>query len=88
MLLLSLYLPIIILLLFFKHKRNIPFPFPNLVRTDHPENTKKGGVCIHYKESLPVRVINLPYFKEVLLLEISFNKKFDSICNLSFPKSK
>ena len=29
----------------------------NLVRIDHPDNTKQGGVCIYYKESLPVRVI-------------------------------
>ena len=47
----------------------------NLVRADHPDNTKRGGICIYYKESLPVRVINLPYFKEALLLEMSFNKK-------------
>ena len=47
----------------------------NLVRADHPDNTKRGRVCIYYKESLPVRVKNLPYFKEALLLEISFNKK-------------
>ena len=47
----------------------------NLVRADHPENTKRGGVCIYYKESLPVRVINLPYFKEALLLEMSFKKR-------------
>ena len=46
----------------------------NLVCADHPDNTKRGGVCIYYKESLPVRVINLPYFKEALLLEMSFNK--------------
>ena len=26
----------------------------NLVFTDHPHNTQKGGVCIYYKESLPV----------------------------------
>ena len=57
----------------------------NLVRTDHPDNTKRGGVCIYYKESLPVQVINLPYFKEALLLEMSLNKK-----NVSkiVPKSK
>ena len=47
----------------------------DLVRADHPDNTKRGGVCIYYKESLPVRVTNLPYFKEALLLEMSFNKK-------------
>ena len=45
----------------------------NLVRTDHLDNTKRGGVCIYYKESLPVRVINLPYFKEALVLDMSFN---------------
>ena len=41
----------------------------NLVHTDHPDNTRRGGVCIYYKESLPVGVINLPYYKEALLLE-------------------
>ena len=25
----------------------------NLLRADHPSNTKRGGVCIYYKESLP-----------------------------------
>ena len=29
-----------------------------LVRSDHPDNIKRGGVCIYYKESIPVRVIN------------------------------
>ena len=42
-----------------------------LVRADHPNNVKRGGVCIYYKESLPVRVINLPYFQETLLLELN-----------------
>ena len=32
-----------------------------LVRADHPNNVKRGGVCIYYKESIPVRVINLLY---------------------------
>ena len=46
-----------------------------LVRSDHPDNIKRGRVCIYYKESLPVRVINLPFFKEALLLEMCYNKK-------------
>ena len=46
-----------------------------LIRADHPDNSKRGGVCIYYKESLPVRVISLPYFKEALLLEMSNNNK-------------
>ena len=32
-----------------------------LVRADQPNNVKRGGVSIYYEESLPVRVINLPY---------------------------
>ena len=33
----------------------------NLVREDHPSNSKLGGVCICYKSSLPFRVINVRY---------------------------
>ena len=47
----------------------------NLVRANHPNNIKRGGVCIYYKESLTVRVISLPYFKEALLLEMTDNNK-------------
>ena len=47
----------------------------NLVGVDHPNNIKRGGVCIYYKESLAVRVISLPDFKEALLLEMTDNNK-------------
>ena len=46
-----------------------------LVCADHPNNIKRGGVCIYYKESLPVRVTGLPYLKETLLLEVTYNNK-------------
>ena len=44
-----------------------------LIGADHPNNIKWGGV--YCKELLPVRVISLPYFKETLLLEMSYNNK-------------
>ena len=47
----------------------------NLVRADHPNDVKTGGVCIYYRESLPVRVISIPYLKEAALLELVQNKK-------------
>ena len=47
----------------------------NLVRADHPSDTKRGGVCIYYKESIPARVINLSYFEEALLLEMTYHNK-------------
>ena len=46
-----------------------------LVLADHPNNVKQGGACIYYKESLPVRVINLPYLQEALLLELNYQNK-------------
>ena len=30
-----------------------------LIRADHPKNIKQGGVCIYYREKLPVKIIHL-----------------------------
>ena len=46
-----------------------------LVRADHSNNIKRGGVCIYYKESVSVRVISVPYLKEALLLQMSYSNK-------------
>ena len=43
----------------------------NLVRADHPSNIKRNGVCIYYKQSLPVPVISLRYLKEALPSEMT-----------------
>ena len=60
----------------------------NLVREDHPNDSKRGEVCIYYKESLPVRVINLSCFEEALLLEMTSHNKKVSVCNISFTQPK
>ena len=57
----------------------------NLVCVDHPNNIKKSGVCIYYKESLPVPIISLPDLKEALLLEITYNNTKVIVCDLSLP---
>ena len=44
----------------------------NLVREDHPSNSKRGGVCICYKSSLPFRVINVRYLQESISFELRF----------------
>ena len=45
------------------------------VRADYLNTFKRDGVCIYYKESLPVRAINLPYLQEALLLELNDQNK-------------
>ena len=37
-------------------------PGYHLLRADHPDNLKKGGVCLYYKEHLRLRQIETPYF--------------------------
>ena len=37
-----------------------------LICADHPYNIKSGGVCIYYKELLPVQIINQHYLKHSL----------------------
>ena len=62
-----------------------------LVCTDHPNNVKRGGVCIYYNESLPVRVINLSYLQEALLLGLNDQNKnlmASSICRSPSQKKE
>ena len=42
---------------------NLEIPGYNLVRENHPPNSKRGGVCVYYKSSLPFRVINVKYLQ-------------------------
>ena len=43
-----------------------------LIRADHPSNTKQGGVCIYYINSLTFRLLNIHNLKECMNSEISF----------------
>ena len=48
------------------------------IRSDHPSNAKRDGVCICYKSSLPLRVINIGYLHECLSFVLQIG---DKICN-------
>ena len=48
-----------------------------LVRSDHPSNTKRGGVCLYYNISLPVRVKNIGYFSEYQILELPIGDEYE-----------
>ena len=39
-----------------------------LIRTDHPSNTKRGGVCIYCKHSLDFRLLEICYLEEVYFI--------------------
>ena len=54
---------------------NLEIPGYNLVREDHPANSKRGGVCVYYKSSLPFKVINVKYLQESISFELSIGGK-------------
>ena len=51
------------------------FPGYNLVRSDHPSNSKRGGVCINQKASLPLRVINICFLLECITFKVMIRNK-------------
>ena len=47
----------------------------SIIRADHPSNTKRGGVCICYKDNISVRQISNINLLECLAYEIVIEKR-------------
>ena len=47
----------------------------NLRRADHASNSKRGGVCVYYKSSLALRLIDVHYLQECLIFKILIGGK-------------
>ena len=50
----------------------------NLIRSDHPSNNERGGICIYYKHFLPLRILNVQYLQECINFEMKIG---DKVCN-------
>ena len=50
----------------------------NLIRSEHPSKNKRGGICIYYKNFLPLRVLSIQYLQECINFELNIGGK---ICN-------
>ena len=47
----------------------------NLIWPDHPSSTKRGGVCIYYKESFAVRLVDITSLLECQACEVTIQNK-------------
>ena len=58
-----------------------------MIRADHSSNTKRGGVCIYYKEYLPlIRKIEICKLNECIVTEITvINKRCFLACLYRSP---
>ena len=45
-----------------------------LIRSDHPQDLKRGGVGVFYKETLPIKILNIFNLPECLVCEIQYQK--------------
>ena len=53
----------------------LELPGYNLFRYDHLSNNKRGGVCVYYKSSLPLRILNISNLDECINFEVSIANK-------------
>ena len=54
----------------------------DMVRADHPSGNRRGGVCIYYKETLPIKVSNISYLQECICFDLKIGNKLCSIVSL------
>ena len=48
----------------------------NIFRSNHPSESKIGGVCLYYKETLPItQRLDLQVLDEMIVLEIKTGRK-------------
>ena len=53
----------------------LELPGYNLFRSDHPSNNKRGDVCVYYKSTLPLRILNISNLYEYINFEVSIANK-------------
>ena len=64
---------------------NLDIPEYNLVRADPQANTKRGGVCVYFRKSLPLRILDIHFLYECINFEMRIG---DKVCNfISLYKS-
>ena len=50
-----------------------------LFRADHPDNVKRGGVCLYYRENLTIQLVDTPYNEQCILCEINIQNTTSSV---------
>ena len=49
-----------------------------LIRSDHPSNKKRGGICIYYKNFLSLQVTGVRLLEECITFDLIISKKIFS----------
>ena len=57
---------------------NLDIPCYIMVRADHPVNDKRGGVCMYYKNCLPLKVLDTRFLHEKVAFDLRI---YDKLCS-------
>ena len=63
-------------------------PGYDLFRADHPSNTQQGGVCIYYRNSLPLKIVGIQNLHECINFEIWIGGKLCRFVSLYHSRSQ
>ena len=61
---------------------NLNIPGYNMSRADHPSGNWCGGVCIYYKESLSIKMLNINYLQKCICFYLKIGGKLCTIISL------
>ena len=64
------------------HDTTLTLDWYKLVRADHPSDTRRGGVCIYFKECLPIKFLDITTLSECLVCQIEYQNKKGVIVTL------
>ena len=57
-----------------------------LIRADHASNIKRGGVCVYYKNHLPLKLLNIHYLQECIPLNQVLKTNFVLLLHFIEPQ--
>ena len=64
------------------HDVNLEEQGYELVRSDHPSQHKRGGVCIYIRNSLPLKIQNIHYLQGSIRFELQVGAKICKFVSL------
>ena len=60
----------------------------SLVRSEYPSYNKRGGVCVYYKNFLPLQGLDIKYLHECISFELEISNKLCSFVALHRSSSQ
>ena len=55
---------------------DLEMPGYDLIRADHPSNSRRRGVCVFDRKSLPLKILDIFYLLECIVFELNTGNKF------------